>query len=362
MKEIACFISPHGFGHATRAIAVLERLQLLLPKLRTHIFTTVPRSLFAESLASFTYYPVQTDIGLVQDSALVSDIPATIRQLEEFIPYPDHLVDKLVSRCSECSLVLCDIAPLGISVAEKLDIPSVLVENFTWDWIYQPYTVEHPQLKQHQLFLRQLFTRVDYRIQTEPLCSPAPCEFVCGPIFRHNRGTAELIRRKLGCGDKKLILVTMGGVWEKPQNFDPPAGAEDWLFVYSGQKEQRRVNRYTLLLDRNGDLYHPDLVAAADLVVCKAGYSTVAECCQAGARVICVGRSAFAESGPLLDYVQSRLGGAAISQDSYEKGGWLSLLPRVLAAKKPEPAKENGADRVAAFLATVLLSQTAQSS
>lgn len=354
MKEIACFITPHGFGHATRAIAVLESLQRLVPNLHARIFTTVPRSLFAESLTSFTYHPVQTDIGLVQGSALVSDIPATLRQLAEFLPYPAQLVDRLASLCRDSSLVLCDIAPLGIAVAERQGIPSVLVENFTWDWIYQSHTVEHPQLKEHQLFFRQLFDRVDYRIQTEPLCRKAPCEFVCGPIFRRNRGTAEEIRRKLGCGDRKMVLVTMGGVPETPKGFSPAAGGDGVLCVYSGQDKQQQVNQYTLLLDRNGDLYHPDLVAAADLVVCKAGYSTVAECCQAGTRVICVGRSDFAESGPLLDYVQSRLGGVAISREEYENGEWLSLVPTALARIKPEPAKANGADRVAPFLAALL--------
>lgn len=354
MKEVACFISPHGYGHATRAIAVLERLQHIEPGLRARIFTTVPRSLFAESLSNFTYHPVRTDIGLVQGSALVSDIPETIRQLKEFIPYPDQLVDALASSCRGCSLVLCDIAPLGIAVAEKLGIPSVLVENFTWDWIYQAYTTHYPQLTEFQDFFRNLLGRVTHRIQTEPLCNPAPHEFFCGPIFRRKRGTTKKIRRQLGCSNRKLILVTMGGVLEKAREFIVPDGVEDCLFVYSGQDKQRLVNPSTLFLDRKDAFYHPDLVAAADLVVCKAGYSTIAECCQAGARIICVGRSGFAESGPLLDYIRTRLSGVAISQKSYENSEWLSLLPTVLATKKPEKMTENGADRVADFLVTMV--------
>ena len=70
MEEIACFISPHGFGHATRAIAVIEALQLIRAHVHAHIFTTVPRSLFAQTLTSFTYHPVVVDVGLVQSSAL----------------------------------------------------------------------------------------------------------------------------------------------------------------------------------------------------------------------------------------------------------------------------------------------------
>jgi len=38
-----------------------------------------------------------------------------------------------------CLLVVSDISPMGLLVAETAEIPSILIENFTWDWIYQGY-------------------------------------------------------------------------------------------------------------------------------------------------------------------------------------------------------------------------------
>src|SRR2546430_2106058 len=37
------------------------------------------------------------------------------------------------------ALVIADVPPLGISAAHAAGIPSVIVSNFTWDWIYAYY-------------------------------------------------------------------------------------------------------------------------------------------------------------------------------------------------------------------------------
>ena len=77
METIACFVSPHGFGHAARACAVIEALSRSRPAFRFHIFTTVPRWFFAESLSGcFEYHLCCTDIGLVQVSPLEEDLEA----------------------------------------------------------------------------------------------------------------------------------------------------------------------------------------------------------------------------------------------------------------------------------------------
>ncbi|MBU1568628.1 MAG: hypothetical protein KJ630_23745 [Proteobacteria bacterium] len=354
MHKIACFISPHGFGHATRIIAILEALQGLLPDLHPHIFTSVPQQLFSETLAVFTYHQVVVDIGLAQTSALATDFPATIKKLDDFLPYPETLVERLVALCTGCSLVLCDIAPLGIVVAKRLKIPSVLVENFTWDWIYAPATKRHPDIEKHATLLKNINRMVTHRIQTEPLCHEGPRDFLCGPIFRRSRETQVEVRKRLECGKKKVILITMGGVPESLPKMKLPEKAPDLLLVFTGQKQSIRLNDNILLLNSNSDMYHPDLVGAADLVVCKTGYSTLAECCQVGARVISVSRENFPESEPLQAYLEKVLGGIAITPETYATGGWLTMAAERISRPRPTPCRENGADRIAKFLSKLL--------
>lgn len=50
-RRIGCCITAHGFGHATRAAAVMEALGRRLPVDCT-IVTAAPAQLFAESLSA----------------------------------------------------------------------------------------------------------------------------------------------------------------------------------------------------------------------------------------------------------------------------------------------------------------------
>ena len=354
MREIACFVSPHGFGHATQTIAIVEALQLSQPDVHAHFFTTVPRSLFDQTLTNFTYHPVLVDIGLVQSSALDSDIPATIRRLDDFLPYSQYLLEDLAALCANCSLILCDIAPLGIAVAQYARIPSILVENFTWDWIYQPYLKKYPKLQAHARFLKKQYDLANFRIQTEPLCLPAPRDLLCGPIFRRIRGSQTPLREKLGCGDKKLVIVTMGGIFQQIPSHQNMEAFPNIHFLFTGQKETTQLGENIDLLSRDSSIYHPDLLSAADVVVCKAGYSTVAECCQAGARVISVGRADFPETDLLQKYLKERLGGVSIKPEMYQNGSWIALAANLLSCPKPVAATTNGADLVADFLCRLI--------
>ncbi|MBN1106743.1 MAG: hypothetical protein JXL84_25295, partial [Deltaproteobacteria bacterium] len=149
IPRVAYFVSPHGYGHAARAAAVMEAIfRKALPS-EFHIFTTVPRWFFRDSLSgSFHLHRVLTDIGLAQKTPLKADLPETIRRLDRFLPFDPAMVERLAGslRRSGCRLVVCDIAPLGIVAAGTAGIPSVLIENFTWDWIYEAYERDHPPM------------------------------------------------------------------------------------------------------------------------------------------------------------------------------------------------------------------------
>jgi hypothetical protein len=88
--------------------------------------------------------------------------------------------------------------------------------------------------------------------------------------------------------------------------------------------------------------------------VCKSGYSTLAECCQAGVRPITVGREDFPESVVLQGYAQEHLGGMAISPSAFLAGEWLELAAKMTTAAPPPPFRENGAEKVAGFLYNLL--------
>ena len=102
-----------------------------------------------------------------------------------------------------------------------------------------------------------------------------------------------------------------------------------------------------LLLPFRAEIYHPDLVEAADLVVSKLGYSTVAEAYRAGSALAYVGRPRFPESGVLARWVEEHMVAAEIGEDTLRNGNWIDDVESLLKAPRRKPDEPNGAAQAA---------------
>jgi len=351
---IAYFISPHGFGHAARAAAVMNALHEKDASLRFEIFTRVPRWLFRDSLAGpFAYHSSLTDIGLAQESSLREDVPRTLRHLKEFVPFDRSLVSNLAQYVKrlKCEWLACDIAPLGIAVAQAAGIPSVLIENFTWDWIYAGYVGDDTRFKKYIRYLRDIFDAADYHIQTKPVCDYRAADLVTRPISRKPRTSAKRVREQLGIPQRaKAVLITMGGIPERHAFLDRLTALKHIYFVIPGNSHTARIRDNLILLPHRSGLYHPDLMNASDAVIGKAGYSTVAEAYRAGIPFGYILREKFRESEVMADFIQKQMDGIEISAPQFESGQWLSILPDLLAMPRIERHDPNGADQAASFI------------
>jgi hypothetical protein len=116
---------------------------------------------------------------------------------------------------------------------------------------------------------------------------------------------------------------------------------ETFVLLGASEREEKQAN--LRLLPHHSPVYHPDLVAAADLVVGKMGYSTVAELVAAGGRMLYVPRPGFRESPVLEAYVRERLPSEEISMPRLESGAWVRLVPALLARERPAAAPSRGA-------------------
>jgi hypothetical protein len=352
--RIAYFISPHGFGHAARASAVMAELHKANSSWYFEIFTRVPRWFFADSLGgSFSYHSLITDVGLQQLTATSEDLPRTIERLSALVPFRDELVAKLAKQIKRlgCELVLCDIAPLGIAVGQAANLPTVLVENFTWDWIYQGYLQAENRFAEYIAYLRGAFRRTKYHVQTEPVCRyTESADLLTSPVARTPRTSRAKIRAQLGIPrNSKMVLVTMGGIrgqYEFVHRLEEQRGVH---FIIPGS-ERRAKRGNVILLPHRSEFYHPDLVNASDTVVGKLGYSTVSEVYQAGIPFFYVARPMFRESKVMERFVRKQMHGALIADDEFQNGDWLHRLDAVLALPRINHKEVNGAVSVARFV------------
>ncbi len=350
--ELACFISPHGYGHATRTIALLQSLQKRFPGLHASLFTTAPESMFADSGIGHTYYRMVTDIGLVQQDAFSEDREQTIEKLAGLLPFDDSLIRHCADLCRSCRLIICDISCLGILTGIEAAVPSILVENFTWDWIYEkmgPQSGLDPYIG----YFTDIYQRADYRIQTMPVCAPRPCDLSCLPIARNPEKPRRRVKELLTDRNQKLVLVSMGGVAVDLPFIDRLQDHPDYLFILAGQKKEGFFGSNVRLLGPDSGLHHPDLINGADLLICKSGYSTIAECLQTTTPICCVARKRFGESEILEDFVKKEMGGTVIDARTFFSGDWLDNLEK-LAGSRRRAAQANGADQAAEFIANLL--------
>ena len=344
---IAYFVSPHGFGHASRAAAVMEALVGLRPGLRLEVFTTVPEWFFSDSLTvAFQRHPLRSDVGLVQRSPLEEDPAATAGALERFLPFDDQRLDTLARELQilGCTAVVVDIAPLGIAVAHRAGLPSILVENFTWDWIYEAYFESEPRLRRFADYFGEWFEKCTHWIQTEPVCRPVARARPVAPVSRAQRLEAAETRELLGVEpDRPIVLLTMGGAAVRLPFVEQLERQADLVFVAMANVEEVSRRSNVILLPERSPIYLPDLMAAADAVVGKVGYSTVAEAFAAGQRYAIVERPAFPEVPVLTAFVQRHLPAIDIPRAGFEEGRWIDRLPELLERPRAEARGSVGA-------------------
>lgn len=356
--RIACFISPHGYGHAARAAAVMDALHHLDPERGFEIFTTVPERFFRRSLSgAFTYHPLLTDIGLVQETSLIVDLPQTVARLDSFLPFDERKISELAHCVLErrCRLILCDISAMGILVAQHAGIPSVLMENFTWDWIYEPYAAQYTGLRAPLSYLGELFRRADVHIQTQPACCPADVHLTTSPVSRKARTPREETRERLGIRPEAFVTtITMGGIRENYPFLDRLQKLEPLVFLIPGAGAGLNKSGNLILLPHDSEYFHPDLVTASDALIGKVGYSTVAEVYWAGIPFGYIERRAFRESPTLESFIKSQMKGLAIEERDFYEGSFLSRLPQLLAMPRMERQPPNGAEQAADFISRLM--------
>jgi hypothetical protein len=332
----------------------MAELTQLRPTVHFELFSQVPRWFFSDSLTNgFTYHDLACDVGLVQNSPLAEDLPATVDRLEQV--WRDHSdVVRIGEQLHElgCSMAVADVSPLGLAAAEAASIPSVLIENFTWDWIYANYPSAPARLREYGRTLAAVFESAQLRIQAEPVCQTSPGAVRVPPIARRSKHDLGEIRSVLGVPvDEPMIVVSMGGV---PWDYDGFSSFEhldgSWIVVPGGSDRSLERRGRLILLPFHADIYHPDLVAASDVVVGKLGYSTVAEAYRAGAALAYLGRPLFPESPVLARWVEENMVATEITELALRDGAWLEVVDGLLEKPRRLPDTPNGAAKTAEII------------
>lgn len=349
-------ISDHGFGHAGRCCAVLPHLiERGVPLL---IVSGVPLAFFVESLlepdderlwrdayahahasrdeadrqmlrdlmphVKFLHLP--TDVGVRQRDAISIDVPATLAALDNFFASFDDVVAAIVdeARFFRASAVLFDISALGPSVARQLGVPACALSNFTWDFVYDALAPVEPAFGAFAAKHVALYGGATHAIAL-PAATPMPalehCVRAALPGWTGRRSTRARAdtRRVLGMRDDvRYVLLTFGG--HAALNVGAAVAQPGWRVVrvdaspLAANEHAADVGIVELggalvlrlaALRETSSVRFVDVVAAADVVVTKPGYGTVAELVINGVPSLWVSRPGFAEEPFLVRELES---------------------------------------------------------
>ncbi len=366
MSLIACYISGHGFGHASRAIEVIHAVMRRAPRTRVAIRTSVQRWLFDLTLdAPAEFHEIECDTGVTQLDSLRLDAGATVDRAAAFYATWGDLVPREAAflREAQADVVVADIPPLACAAAHAAGIPAVALGNFTWDWIYEGY-VEHGE--DEPPFLATI--RDAYRAATHTLRLPMwggfaamdPARITDIPLVaRHAGHPSAETRAALGLPhDLPLVLLSFGGYGIEGFSLDR-LSLPGFGVVTTGQignREPRDDTKARVFRIDERHLYgagfrYEDLVAACDVVVSKPGYGIIAECAANGAALLYTSRGRFAEYDVLVASLPSLVRSRFIPQDDLFAGRWLPYLRELIEQQRPNPPPaSNGAEIAAQFI------------
>ncbi len=356
--KVAYFITSHGFGHAARSAAIMQALSRLDISIHFDIYSRVPEWFIIDSFSgNYTYHDCLADIGLIQKNPLHADLELSLYALDNYLPYDELLLDNYAEELVEanCNLIISDISPLGIEISTRTNIPSILVENFTWDWIYEKYVDNYHQFGFYVNYFREIFEKVNYRIQANPVCNLLNSQLLVNPVSRDYRVSPETIRQQLKIPENKnVMLITMGGIQDRHSFIDQLPENSNVFFIIPGGSEMIFRGKSFVLLPHNSVYYHPDLINTAEIVIGKIGYSTLAETFYAGSTLGYIPRPGFRESDQLIPYIRENFNGYSIAESEFYSGLWTTQISQLMTFPRINRNVSNGADQAAVFIHNIL--------
>lgn len=303
--RIAYFVSSHGFGHAARTRTILEKIE---SHADVTLFATTPNWFWGNLGVNHVHF--QADIGCIQQGTLNIDEAATLAAFRQFKTSFQRRFEqlRLLHQSNPFDLIVTDIAPEPLEFAVKLNVPSVLVANFTWVEIYQ-------QMASLAGELPDLLSQ--YKLATNTLI-PA---FQTGMDWSKNPVNVDAVA-KLGQDIRpflnpenryqRLVYIDAGR-WGTEIGWNNAAQFCDTLFIRIGPALSDMPPNVLQL--EFGAVNHPDLVRSVDVVVAKPGYGIVTECLANGTHWCCIPRDGFAEDDVLIRYADE-LGNFSIADYS----------------------------------------------
>jgi len=308
MRELKAnyYISSHGFGHCSRAIPIIRfllskgfKVKAISGKRQIEFL----KNFFKEENISYTIKA--TDIGwLFKENGLTLDRNNLINSLRNWLKSFPKLVEDEIEKIEQNvqpSIIISDISPLGFAVANRADIFSIGISNFTWIDQYRNANLPEDIVEQFEeyynycdLYLRCLF-------HTPQILGKSYKDI--GYIVRdYDKSKVRKIREEaLSSGVKTIVFLGIGASLNIKRKFQ--FGDDVFVFYGMGLNVYAKHKLYI-----GNKLNVQDYIAASDIAIAKPGWSTVTECVNAKVPMIIIKRDIYEDRCILQEIENNELG------------------------------------------------------
>jgi hypothetical protein len=357
--SILFYVSGHGFGHATR-MAALARAICARSDRTLAVRSPAPHRIFTSRVGQLRCSRAEIDVGLLQQGGLDIDFAASLDAHETFGAGWNDAVEREARWISQlgAELVIADIPALAFAAAQRAGVRAVGVGNFGWDWILDAYTETEPRWSPIVDRYRAAYATADhlFRLPLAGDMSAFPNITDVSLLVNRSDVDADECRRAVGIAAnerRRIVLFSFGGLGEVATSSDATDSATDtdgYLFIGIGPRPSGFVGDWLDATSRA--IPHERLICAADAVLGKPGFSTVAEVLAHERRFLFVSREHFRENEILVQGLRRHGCAREIPRHDFASGRLRPHLDALFEQAPPAPAlRTDGADQIADALA-----------
>lgn len=317
--KLAFFISDHGYGHIMRNLPVIKKV---IEDGNSVTVVTGKRQMEVarQHLGDgFEGIVCNTDAGLVvKAGSLVIDREETVKCVENHIAKWDEYIEMVADLDVDCYVV--DIVPWALLAAKKYNIKAYLMINFTWIIQYKDFLPEKLLDRYYEAYRAEAEVLM-YDFANEPAKNLFVKHTDVGLVARpFNADEVEKIGH---ISDKKKVFMSLGAS-NSGLDFDIDVSNLPYHFFVTTALKVKGDNVTYLPMDIPNS---QDYVAASDICIAKAGWSTLAEILIAGCKAVFIERKDTPEDTATIAELLNR--GDAISFDVSELKDIGALLHRI---------------------------------
>lgn len=297
MKRIIIYVSDHGYGHASRTVALVRNL-LKRKNSEITIKNSSAYNFLKTSLPRTTIEKIITDVGPLYDwTKNKVDMDLTISNYLKFIKNEQSWISKESSSFKKkpADLIIADISPMALRLAEQVRCQALSISNFSWIDILEKLPA-HQNKKNVLEWLKESFPLAEFAIKL-----PLSMKLHGYPRIKES----GLLSRNLTSSRKNIL-----------QNFGMGTYP---ISSYLGEYKTKifTKNRSTNVIElRGGNIFLNDkriknefyegqnIVAISQLVVTKIGYGIMSDCLKFRRPMILISRGNYPENESLRKEIE----------------------------------------------------------